>query len=82
MKDSSIPLSIIDFGKDYTIKYIVSSVLTNNYHGYGLSPGAKIKLLFKSPFGNPCAYEVLGTVIALRHEDAKNIYVKETTAYV
>lgn len=81
MKDISIPLPDINLGKDYIIKYITSDILANNYRGYGLSPGTKIKLLFKSPSGNPCAYEVLGTVIALRHEDSQNIYVSNTTAY-
>ena len=81
MKNLPIPLSCIDFGKDYIIKYITSDILAKNFHGYGLSPGTKIKLLFKSPAGNPCAYEVLGSVIALRHEDSQNIYVSNTTAY-
>ena len=81
MKNPSIPLPCIDFGKDYIIKYINSDVLAKNFHGYGLSPGTKIKLLFKSPGGNPSAYEVLGTVIALRHEDSKNIFVSNATAY-
>lgn len=81
MKNPSIPLSCIDFDKDYIVKHITSDILAKNFRGYGLSPGTKIKLLFKSPTGNPCAYEVLGTVIALRFEDTQNIYVNSMTAY-
>jgi len=43
----------------------------------GLVNGTNIKASFKSPIGNPIAYEVRGTTIALRKEDSKLISVKE-----
>ena len=39
----------------------------------GLVKGTNIKAIFKSPIGNPIAYEVRGTTIALRKEDSRLI---------
>ena len=41
----------------------------------GLVKNTSIKSIFKSPFGDPTAYEVRGTLIALRKEDARLILV-------
>lgn len=41
----------------------------------GLVPGTKIVPILKSPSGNPTAYEVRGSMIAIRKEDSKSIYV-------
>ena len=42
----------------------------------GLLPGTEVKVLMKSPLGNPMAYEIRGSVLALRSEDASKIVVK------
>lgn len=39
----------------------------------GLIKNTPIKAILKSPFGDPTAYEVRGSTIALREEDAKLI---------
>jgi len=41
----------------------------------GLIHGTTVKAILKSPMGNPIAYEVRGTTIALRKEDSKFITV-------
>lgn len=41
----------------------------------GLIEGTLVKCLQKSPFGDPVAYSVRGTVLALRREDSKNILI-------
>jgi len=41
----------------------------------GLVNGTRIKACFKSPMGNPIAYELRGTTIALRKEDSKLINI-------
>lgn len=41
----------------------------------GLIEGTDVKLVLVSPFKDPKAYEVRGTTIALREEDAKKIYI-------
>jgi len=43
----------------------------------GIYPGVTIKNCFKSASGDPIAFEVLGTVIALRKEQSNKIYLKE-----
>ena len=42
----------------------------------GLVNGTYVKALFRSPLGNPIAYEIRGTAIALRKEDSKFIEIK------
>ena len=42
----------------------------------GIIEGTKIEVLYQSPFGNPAAYLVRGTVFALRNETAGNIGVE------
>ena len=42
----------------------------------GLIKGTKIVPVFKSPSGDPIAYEIRKTLIAIRKEDSQNIYLK------
>ena len=42
----------------------------------GFIPGALVTALQESPFGDPVAYRVLDTVIALRRSDAQNIEIE------
>ena len=41
--------------------------------------GTKVKPVFKSPLGDPTAYQVRGSVISLREEESNNIRVKWAT---
>lgn len=41
----------------------------------GLAQNTYIKAVLKSPFGDPTAYEVRGSIIALRKEDANLILI-------
>lgn len=73
---NSIPLPAVAPNRDYIIDHIIPGKTSpENYKGYGIFPGSKIRLLFSSPSRNPSAYEIMGTVIALRHEDSSNIFV-------
>lgn len=77
-----IPLSAAKPDTEYIIDHIDSGKANpNNYKGYGIFPGSKIKLLFNSPSKNPTAYEIMGAVIALRHEDSKNIFIIPSKLY-
>lgn len=79
MNDISIPLPEAVPEKEYVINYIKNGNLTQGFlKGYGIFPGSKIKLLFRSPAGDPSAYEIMGTVIALRYEDSRFICVSPT----
>ena len=42
----------------------------------GIVENTKITPILKSPSGNPSAYEVRGSVIAIRCEEAENIGIK------
>ena len=42
----------------------------------GIIKGTKIKPIFKSPSGDPTAFEVRGTVLAIRKENCKDIKIK------
>lgn len=41
----------------------------------GFTKGAVIESLFTSPAGDPTAYLIRGTIVAIRNEDAKNIEI-------
>ena len=42
----------------------------------GLLPGRSVTAVLRSPLGDPTAYQVLGTVIALRQSDAEHIFIE------
>ncbi len=42
----------------------------------GFTEGTGVDCLYKSPAGDPAAYRVRGTVIALRREDAARVEVR------
>ena len=41
----------------------------------GIVGGTRVRALHKSPCGDPVAYMIRGAVIAIRGDDAKNIYI-------
>ena len=43
----------------------------------GIVEGTKIEVLYTSPFGNPTAYLIRGTVFALRNETTEKIIVEK-----
>lgn len=43
----------------------------------GFSPGTNVTCLFSAPSGDPRAYMIKGSVIALRASDAAQIYLEE-----
>ena len=45
----------------------------------GIIENSNITPVFRSPFKDPTAYLIRGTIIALRNEDTKNIIVKIQT---
>ena len=59
----------------------VTTVTTNGsmrqrLQDLGFVPGARVSCLFRSCFGDPTAYLVHETVIALRSSDAGSVFVK------
>lgn len=82
MKNTVIPLSLATAGEEYIINHIKNGKTSaEDLAGYGLMPNTKIKFIFASPAKDPRAYEVMGTVIALRNEDADNIFIKPASHF-
>lgn len=79
MNDYFIALPEAIPGKEYIIHSVKKRENAGAFHGYGIFPGSTIKLLFSSPSGNPAAYEVMGSVLALRREDSGHIFVVPST---
>lgn len=83
MNNNTIPLTEAMPGEYYIIRNIKKGETgMNRFRGYGFLPGSRIKLLFSNPSRSSYAYEIMGTTIALRYEDAKDISVRsldETT---
>lgn len=52
-----------------------SKHLKRRFSDLGIIKDTKIKPVFKSISGDPIAYEIRGSVIAIRNEDAKNIEI-------
>ncbi|MCR4943928.1 MAG: ferrous iron transport protein A [Clostridium sp.] len=49
--------------------------LRRRFFDLGIIEGTKIEVLYRSPFGDPTAYLIRGTVIAIREEDSEKISV-------
>lgn len=43
---------------------------------FGIVPGTRIRYSMKSPSGDPTAYEVRGTLVAIREHQAQQIFIK------
>lgn len=65
MNQTAVVVQIIGNGR--RMKRIVSM---------GITEGAEITPVFRSPFGEPVAYEVKHTLIALRQRDSRQIWVR------
>ena len=59
-------------------EYIIDKVLVDDkrFYNLGIIENSKIKSLYKSPFGNPTAYFLKGSIVAIRNDDAKLIIVR------
>ena len=64
-------LPINTFGKVHSLN--CSSNVKRRLLDLGLIPNTPIKAILKSPFGDPIAYEIRGSIIALRSEDSELI---------
>lgn len=71
-----ITLDVLPLGKSAKVVNIdYNSNLINRIYDLGITQNSIIKAAFKSPFGDPIAYLVKDTLIALRKKDCKSIIV-------
>ena len=57
------------------VKLLVQGLTRRRLLDLGLLPGTEVKAVLKSPLGTPTAYEIRGSVFALRPEDASKIVI-------
>ncbi len=70
-------LDMTSVGQYATVTHInTSPELRQRLFDIGLVTGTRIKVLHKSPSGDPRAYLIRGAVIALRNRDAADIEVE------
>lgn len=71
---STIALSDLAVGASgYVVRVELSGLLRRRILDLGMVPGTPIRCVRKSPAGNPIAFAVRGSTIALRAEDAQFI---------
>ncbi|PEY32867.1 ferrous iron transport protein A [Bacillus cereus] len=69
------PLSNFQTGQFVQIEKIqLEGTMKRRLLDLGFIPGATIKVLQKSPLGDPIAYQVSNTTIALRSEESSLIF--------
>lgn len=77
MESTIVKLTEIVVGKKAQVVELLSEGLSRQRMlDLGLVPNTIIHVLRQSPFGDPTAYLIRDTCIALREEEAKNIMVR------
>ncbi|MBU3209440.1 FeoA family protein [Clostridium algidicarnis] len=77
MNDCYIPLNSLPLGKSCKVRNLTSEgLIRRRMLDLGLTYDTLVKPLHKSPSGDPIAYLIRGTVIALRSEMSSMILVE------
>lgn len=75
--DNTIKLNQLEVGNTGLVTNLLNSGISRRRMlDLGIVPNSKITVERRSPSGNPIAYNIKGSVIALRNEEAKYIVVK------
>ncbi|MBC6934798.1 MAG: ferrous iron transport protein A [Chloroflexi bacterium] len=72
-------LTLDQLMKDQTAEVIelaVTGAERRRLMDLGILPGTRIEVEMRSPLGDPTAYRVRGSVIALRRRQAQNIVIR------
>ncbi len=76
MNYGQISLVHLPVGKKANVEKLTADGITRRrLLDLGIIDGTEIEPLYKSPFGNPVAYLIRGTVIALRNDVSQSIIV-------
>lgn len=62
--------------KARVVELLVEGLTRRRLLDLGLLPGTEVGAVMRSPLGAPMAYDVRGSILALRPEDASKILVK------
>lgn len=83
MHDNEVPLSQLAVGRKGRVTSLVSQgAERRRLLDLGIIEGTAIEPLYRSPSGNPVAYLIRGTVIALREDTSSSIMVSEERSAV
>lgn len=78
MTSSFIPLNMLPIGSYGRVKELTAhDSMRRRMLDLGLISDTLVASLQRSPSGDPTAYEIRGAVIALRSEEAANIFVEK-----
>ena len=70
-------LSDVSIGNKCIVKKIYNDInIKRRFYDLGLIPNVEIEVVFKSPLGDPTAYLIKGSIIAIRDDDAKKVEVE------
>jgi len=58
------------------VRLLVEGLTRRRLLDLGLLPGTEVRAVMESPMGDPTAYDIRGSVLALRSEDASKIVVE------
>ena len=58
------------------VELLVEGLTRRRLLDLGLLPGTDVRAVMRSPLGTPMAYDIRGSMLALRSEDALKIRVK------
>ncbi|MER3412894.1 MAG: ferrous iron transport protein A [Armatimonadota bacterium] len=71
-------LADLNLGECGIVRQVQASGLTRErLQDLGLVPGTRVCASLRSPLGQPVAYEVRGSLVALREEDARTVLLEE-----
>jgi len=70
-------LTNLGLGDTGTIVEVVNHELTPRLIEMGFFPGKQVRTLFKAPFGGPVAFDLLGSIVSLRIDEAKLIIIEK-----
>ena len=72
-----LTLSALSLGESAIVTHIFAEPdMECRLTDLGLVPGTKVTCMTRSPAGDPSAYLIRGTLIALRKADADGIHIK------
>ena len=76
METKTVSLSNIEFNRKYVIDKINCTGNTGRrLYDLGFFPGSIVISAFSAPFGDPVAYKICGSTVALRKETSEKIFV-------
>ena len=75
----SLTLSALPLGESgFVTRISAQPAMARRLADLGLVPGTRVTCLARSPAGDPCAYLIRGSLIALRASDTDGIHLTQT----